>query len=182
MRRFGALLALACIACGVQVKTPFSDLAADPRADEKPRVDEVVKLPPFPNPSDLVRFDTGPTSSFDFFIDPKSLSVDKDQVIRFTVVAKSAGATNIAYEGLRCPGRERKVYAYGRPDGTWREASNPDWVRISAAPGEQYRFMLYQQYFCPGRYPIRSAAEGVDALRRGGHPKATEIYNGSMTD
>ena len=182
MRRVGALLALACVACGTHVQTPFSDLATDPRAAEKPPDEEVVKLPPFPHPSDLVRFDTGPTSSFDFFIDPKSLSVDKDQVIRFTVVAKSAGATNIAYEGLRCQGRERKVYAYGRPDGMWREASHPDWVRISAAPGEQYRFMLYQQYFCAGRYPIRTAAEGVDALRRGGHPRATEVYSGSMTD
>jgi hypothetical protein len=182
VRRVAALLALACVACGTHVQTPFSDLATDPRAAEKPPGDEVVKLPPFPHPSDLVRFDTGPTSSFDFFIDPKSLSVDKDQVIRFTVVAKSAGATNIAYEGLRCQGRERKVYAYGRPDGTWREASHPDWVRISAAPGEQYRFMLYQQYFCAGRYPIRTAAEGVDALRRGGHPRATEVYSGSMTD
>lgn len=182
MRRVGALLALVCVACGAHVQTPFSDLATDPRAAEKPPVAEVVKLPPFPNPSELVRFDTGRTSSFDFFIDPKSLSVDKDQVIRFTVVAKSAGATNIAYEGLRCQARERKVYAYGRSDGTWHEARDPDWVRISAAPGEQYRFMLYQHYFCPGRYPIRTAAEGVDALRRGGHPKATEVYSGSMTD
>jgi len=68
--------------------------------------------------------------------------------------------------------RERKVYAYGRPDGTWREARDPQWVRIGPPVTDLHRFVLWSDYFCPRRAPIRSANEGLDALKLGGHPQA----------
>jgi hypothetical protein len=37
-----------------------------------------------------------------------------------------------------------------------------------------YRNTLYQDYFCPGRNAIRSAAEGLYALKQGGHPQALD--------
>jgi hypothetical protein len=142
-----------------------------------PWQEEAVKLPAFPKPEHLLKFDAGPTSPFAYFIDSGSLSVGADGVVRFTVVAKSEGATNISYEGIRCAYRERKTYAYGHSDETWRAARDPQWVRIGPAVTDLYRFVLWNHYFCPERQTIRSANEGRDALRLGGHPRSADATN-----
>jgi hypothetical protein len=160
VKRAIVLLGLAAVAC-----------AGDPFVEQA-----ITKVPDYPKPENLIRFDTGPTSQFNFFVDRSSLSVGEDGAIRFTVVAKSTGATNVTYEGMRCPTRERKVYALGQPDGTWRDARDPEWVRIAAPPEGLYRFVLFRDYFCSGGYPIRSAAEGIEALKRGGNPRAQEVH------
>lgn len=161
------MLVLAGVAC-----------AGDPFVEQP-----TTKVPDYPKPENLIRFDTGPTSQFNFFVDRSSLSVGQDGVIRFTLVAKAgASATNISYEGMRCPTRERKVYALGQPDGTWRDVADPEWVRIAAPPEGLYRFVLFRDYFCSGGYPIRSAAEGIDALKRGGNPRAQEVHQESLAE
>jgi hypothetical protein len=150
------------------------DTGADAaRFDTAPWKEQEAKLPPYPKDERLIRFDTGPTSELRFFIDRDSLSVGED-LVRFTLVAKSDGAANVSYEGIRCSMRERKVYAYGRSDGTWREARDPQWVRIGSPVTDLHRFVLWNYYFCPQRVPIRSANEGLDALKLGGHPQAAD--------
>jgi hypothetical protein len=146
---------------------------------EAPPREQEVKLPAYPKPERLIRFDTGPTSQLDFFVDRDSLSVGEDGVVRFALVAKAlGGATNVSYEGIYCQSRERKVYAYGRPDGTWHEARDPQWVTIGGPTTDLHRFVLWNDYFCPGRAPIRTANEGLEALRLGGHPRAQELESG----
>lgn len=162
MKRSALVLALLVGAC-----------AGDKFVEQAP-----TKLPGYPKPENLIRFDTGRTSQFDFFVDRNSLSVGADGVIRFTVVAKAPAASNVMYEGMRCPARERRIYAYGQPDGTWREVADSGWERIPAPPVGLYGLTLYRQYFCAGGYPIRSVAEGIDALQRGGSPRAFEIHEG----
>jgi hypothetical protein len=127
--------------------------------------EEKMELPGFPVPERLIRFDAGPATAFRFYIDPASLKVGGDGVVRYSLVARSAsGAENITYEGIRCRTRESRVYAVGRPEGTW-----------SGRPGEwgplrPWQAALSRDYFCPLRAPIRSAEEGLQALRQGGHP------------
>jgi hypothetical protein len=139
-----------------------------------------TKFPAYPKAQDLIRFDTGPTSQFNFFVDRSSLSVGEDGVIRYIVVAKSTGATNVVYEGMRCQTRERKVYALGQPDGTWRGIAEPEWVRIAAPPEGLYALTLFRGYFCVGGTPIRSAAEGINALQRGGSHWAKEVHEENL--
>jgi hypothetical protein len=173
-RALAALLVAAAPVAAAQ-QPPVKDTgAAAATFDTSPWREEAVKLPAFPKPERLVRFDAGPASTFDYFIDTDSLSVGPDGVVRFTVVAKSEGATNISYEGIRCAYRERKAYAFGQSDATWREARDPQWVRIGPAVTDLYRFVLWNFYFCPDRQTIRSANEGRDALRLGGHPRAAD--------
>lgn len=143
-------------------------------SNERPSNEPKVQLPKFPTAENLIAFDAGPARQFDFFIDGASLAVDKDAVVRFTVVAKSSTATNVSYEGIRCGTGQRKTYAYGRPDGTWREPKDPPWVNIGGAALGGYHFTLYQDYFCPARNSIKSAAEGLYALKHGGHPRALD--------
>jgi hypothetical protein len=171
---FVALAAAASAATAQQVKDTG---AAAATFDTAPWREQEVKLPLYPKDERLIRFDTGPTSELRFFVDRDSLSVGEDGVVRFTLVAKSDGTANVSYEGIRCSMRERKVYAYGRPDGTWREARDPQWVRIGPPVTDLHRFVLWDDYFCPGRAPIRTVNEGVDALKLGGHPQAQEFQS-----
>jgi len=168
---FVALAAAAPAATAQQVKDTG---AAAATFDTAPWREQEVKLPLYPKTEHLIRFDTGPTSELRFFVDRDSLSVGEDGVVRFTLVAKSDGATNVSYEGIRCSMRERKVYAYGRPDGAWREARDSQWVRIGPPVTDLHRFVLWSDYFCPRRAPIRSANEGLDALKLGRHPQAAD--------
>ena len=140
-------------------------------ADELP-----LQLPAPPKPVDLLEFEPGRPAMLRFYVDPASLSVGTDAIVRFTVVVRGEGsASNVSYEAIRCKTRERKVYAYGRADGTWSEVRAPPWTTISGLNTDGYRFVLYENYFCPSRQIIASAREGVEALRRAGHPRASDL-------
>jgi hypothetical protein len=124
----------------------------------------------------LLQFDPGRRTILRYFVDPASLTVGTDNVVRFTVVVRGDGAaSNVSYEAIRCKTRERKVYAYGRPDGTWNQVRNPIWTKIGGPDFEGYRFALYENYICPSRQSITTAREGVEAFRRGGHPRAADL-------
>jgi hypothetical protein len=143
---------------------------------EKPLEELPLQLPAAPKPDDLLAFDPGRRTTLRFFVDPASLAVGKDGIVRFTVVVRGDGtASNVSYEAIRCKTRERKVYAYGRADGGWQPARDPTWAKIGGAAIEGHRFVLYEDYFCPSRQIIASAREGVEALRRGGHPRARDL-------
>lgn len=143
---------------------------------EKPLEELPLQLPAAPKPDDLLAFDPGRRTTLRFFVDPASLAVGKDGIVRFTIVVRGDGtASNVSYEAIRCKTRERKVYAYGRADGSWQAARDPTWAKIGGAAIEGHRFVLYEDYFCPSRQIIASAREGVEALRRGGHPRARDL-------
>jgi len=138
--------------------------------DEKKWVELETNPPEFPKSDDLIEIDAGAATSNRFYVDGKTLTVGQDGVVRYVMVVKtSAGATNVSYEGLRCSTKERKLYAFGRSDNTWSAPRNSAWQTIKT--GSQHAF-LYRQYFCPNRVIIYKAEEGVDALKRGGHPEA----------
>jgi hypothetical protein len=61
-----------------------------------------------------------------------------------------------------------------RTDGTWRETRDSQWARIGPPVTDLYRFVLWNEYFCPKRAPIRTANEGLDALKLGRHPEAND--------
>jgi len=139
--------------------------------------DRDLALPPPPG-AGLVEFFVSSASSFRFFIDPQSLSVD-DGVVRYTLVARSpSGAETVSYEGMRCgvPGHYR-VYAFGNA-GTWSRNPNADWRPIEPKNIQRWHNVLAGRYFCPTRLAILSAAEGLDALRRGGHPAIVNTGTG----
>lgn len=144
--------------------------------EEKPWEEQKTQLPPYPKPENLVRIDVSSASSFEFFVDTAAVSVGKDEVVRYTLMARSpSGALNVSFEGIRCKTRERKLYAFGRADGSWAQARKSDWVRIREVAGNRQHSALADDYFCPGRVPVRTTAEALNALKRGGHPAARSI-------
>jgi len=86
------------------------------------------------------------------------------------VVQTQGGARNVTYEGLRCETKERRLYASGRPDGTWARSRNDEWRRIQNMATNRHHAALIFDYFCPSGAIVRDVAEARDALLRGGHP------------
>jgi hypothetical protein len=169
MRWLAVALAVCSFAAQAQPsKLPY--LEEDPSAKEWKELES--PLPAFPSPEKLLRFPVTP-SNFEFFIDPGSLSVGSDGVVRFTLLARSAsGAENVTFEGMRCFTGERRVYAYGQSDKSWAKARSGAWTPIGSSNRAPHFSTLWNDYFCPGGFIIANAKEGLDALRWGVHPRA----------
>lgn len=166
-------IAVALAAAGCSGPKPLmtaeeSEEAGAPRAGLEPE----VKLPAIPKEQGLLPFDVSPRTAFEYFVDPASISLPGEGIVRFTVVARSSAAANISYEGFRCVTREHKVYARASRDGTWIPTKGTGWDPISDRTTPMFRRELYWNFLCPGKHTISSPREGVDALRLGRHPNA----------
>lgn len=163
----GLILPLAaCAQAGSSAEGNYGDAG---REGEVP-----APLPDYPKPENYLPLEVSATTPFVFFVDAKSVSVGKDGVVRYSLIAKSSdGALNISLEGVRCSEAQFRVYAFGRSDNTWFESRMSRWQSIPADARNAQRAVLYRNFFCPAGGIIATAEEGVQALRRGGHPQAT---------
>ena len=130
---------------------------------------ELQRPPPeFPRPQNYLPLEVSVTSPFAFYVDAKSISVGTDGVMRYSLIARSSeGVLNISYEGIRCEGRQFRVYAYGRPDNTWAEARMSQWQPIPADARNAQRAVLHGDYFCAKSNMIGTAEDAVRLLRAG---------------
>ena len=165
------------LALGLMLPLAAWAQALDPEGNvrEAGSRDEVrAQLPEYPKPENFLRFRVSETASFEFFVDAKSVSVGKDGVVRYSLIAKSPdGALNVSFEGIRCSDGRFRIYAFGRPDKTWSEARGALWQAMPADSRNAQRTALFSEYFCPGGGIIYTAEEGVQALRAGRHPRGT---------
>jgi hypothetical protein len=153
---------------GAAVAQPMSEWERQQKQGRWREVD--VPLPGYPRDENLLPFFVSAASTFRFYVDGASLSVGEDGVVRFVLVARSAqGAESISFEGMRCSTAEYRIYATGLRGGRWSPSKAP-WRPIAPRSIQRWHNALYKEYFCPLGEPIRSAAEGVQALRRGDHP------------
>lgn len=131
-----------------------------------------VELPPMPQQENLLPINVSAATQNEFFVDVTSITVMPDGVVRYALVIRTlGGATNVSFEGMRCETRERRMYASGRPDGSWAKARSSDWKRIRDEVANRYHAALFQDYFCPEGVIVRNVEEARDALRRGRHPE-----------
>jgi hypothetical protein len=133
-----------------------------------------VEPPAFPREENLREFYVSAVATNKYFIDPSTLSVGKDGVVRYVLVVKtSGGATNVSFEGIQCEQRNWKHYATGHSDGTWTKSrAQIDWRPIENKPVNRHHAALSRDFFCPVGTAISTADEGRDALRLGKHPNA----------
>jgi hypothetical protein len=148
-------------------------VAADSDEDDevRPWQEVAVQLPAAPLQENLLPFYVSAATNNEFYVDGASLSVGADGVVRYVLVVQTqGGARNVTYEGLRCETKERRLYASGRPDGTWARSRNDEWRRIQNMATNRHHAALIFDYFCPSGAIVRDVAEARDALLRGGHP------------
>ncbi|MCC8995721.1 MAG: CNP1-like family protein [Nitrosomonas sp.] len=141
--------------------------------DEKTWAERATQLPTYPDTRSLLEFDvsSGAITDNQYLIDPASISVGEDGVIRFTLVVKSSsGALNISYEGIRCSTTERKLYALGRDDKTWAQPRVSEWEKLTLVRQFFAQRELAKNIFCPNRQIVRNSEDAIHALKSGYHP------------
>lgn len=165
----GLLLLLLALSAGA---------AVDNDDEQKPWAEQAVNLPLPPKAESLLYFVPSEATANRFAIDPASVSVGEDGVVRYTLVVQTAGgARNVTYEGMRCQTREYRLYASGRLDGSWSPSRNREWVRIRNLVANRQHAALFLEYFCPGGVIVDSATEALAALRSGVHPRNQQSVN-----
>jgi hypothetical protein len=157
LRRILAL-GLACAAPAVlaQLATPdpdWKELEAPP--------------PPALRLERLVAIDV-PGTALRFAVDPNSVTLAADGVVRYVVVATgSGGAVNAMYEGLRCNTAEVKVYARHNPDSGWVQVRDAQWQAVHAVPNSRHSLHIARNGACVGHGPNGNAAQIVRDLKSG---------------
>ena len=147
----------------------FSTAWSEPTAPGKDgQVSESdVSLPAPAQKNNLLPFYVSPTTTMDFAIDAKSLSVTPDGIVRFTLVVTSkTGAINISYEGIRCATEEKKLYATGKTDGGWSPSRRDVWSPIGDVGANRQHAALMKDYFCEGTTVAGKAEAIVERIRR----------------
>lgn len=141
--------------------------------EKKPWIELQAQLPAYPALAQALPFEVAAAGHTTFYIDPKSIVVSPDGVVRYSLIVKSArGALNVSHEGLRCETREKKLYAFGRPDNTWSRNKFAKWEEIPSPTRDPQHHALYGEFFCPQSESVSDANEAISALIRGGHPRA----------
>ena len=167
------LLGSALAGCWLTVAAQVFDPATVPEAgryqEPEPPAEKSemeVTPPAYPKPEALVRFPSDGANQI--FLDPTSIKMGDDDILRYTLVVRGAGgAENVTFEAMRCSTGERRVYAYGRRNGTWSPARAPTWIRITDSGINRHYFEFYRDVFCDGKAtePVRVI---VRNLTRGG--------------
>lgn len=130
-----------------------------------------VQLPAAPRSEAFLPVYVSATTENKFQVDADSITVGSDGVVRYSLVIVSAsGAQNVSYEGMRCATAERRLYAFGRSDGSWSKARSNRWVKIQESTLNRHHAALFREFFCPEGMTVRDADEARMALRQGGYP------------
>lgn len=138
---------------------------------EKPWAEIEAQLPPYPKEENLLPLFVSAATDNKFFVDAASISIGEDSVVRYTMVVKSsAGAVNVSFEGMRCASRERKLYAFGRKEGSWSRARFVKWEPIRYQDLNRHHHMLYDDFFCPNGIIVKTPQEAVNLLKRSFRP------------
>lgn len=154
-----ALLATAAAQAQSKFEEDFDDL-------DKPWQEIAIQLPAPPKMENLVEFDVGEKSIMTFAVDINSIAVGDDGVVRYTLVSRSpSGAESISYEGIRCETRERKLYAFGRKDGSWSRSRRDQWEVFTGTVANRQHAALSRGYFCSSKAVEGDAKDIVRRLR-----------------
>jgi hypothetical protein len=155
-RQYSLIGLLACLS---------APLFAQTLEEEQEVAEAKIQLPAPPVADKLVGFYSNAAQSF--VLDMASLSITADGIVRYTVVSTSAaGAKNISYEGIRCSSVEKKLYAIGRPDGTWSNARVSKWDRIYNNNFNRHHAVLAFDYFCEGKTIAGDAETIINRIKK----------------
>lgn len=117
----------------------------------KPWQEVQAQLPAYPKEANLIPFVVSSATSNRYYVDYPSVSVGEDGVVRYTVVIRTqGGAENVSFEGMRCASGERKIYAFGRPNGEWSRNRYASWEGIKDRQATSYHRELFNSYYCAG--------------------------------
>ena len=140
-------------------------VSAQPAPDQPAWKELDTPLPPTLRTTGLVPVEV-PGTSMRFGIDPATVSVGTDAIVRYVIVATSpSGTVNAMYEGIRCDKAEVKVYARHNPDTGWAAAGSAEWQPLHSRPNSSHSLIVARNGVCLGRSPNGNATTIVQDLR-----------------
>jgi hypothetical protein len=105
-------------------------------------------------------------TSLQFGVDPASITVGADRVVRYVVVATSpSGTVNAIYEGIRCATGEVKVYARHNPESGWVPSRNGEWQNIFRTANSRHSLVIAKSGACMENAPNGSPTQIAIDLR-----------------
>lgn len=153
-----------CMAC----LAPYSEAQ---NTLENPNWVEVQVPPPPPySKANLVPIEMPLYVSLKIGVDPSTVAVGADGIVRYVVVMlNSTGTANAAYEGIRCFTDEVKTYARMGSSGEWSMTSDPQWRPVNDNMPSRHAQAIARQGACDTR-TAPGAAEVLKALKRNAKP------------
>ena len=131
--------------------------------------EDQVPAPPAFKTSQLVKVEGPISSSLSFGIDPDTVTIGKDQVVRYVLVMQGPSATTVVYEGLRCSTGEKRVYARRNGDSDW-ETVKEGWMPLNQSSASRYAWNMARDGVCIGTAANNSPRDIVRDLKS---PKGT---------
>ncbi|MBC7600282.1 MAG: CNP1-like family protein [Polaromonas sp.] len=125
-----------------------------------------VPPPPAFDVGKLLVFDVSTGSSLVYGVDPATLRIGNDGIVRYVMVATSrSGARNVLYEGIRCSSGEFKTYARYSAEGIWRPVDKPEWLSMFGNMPSRHALQLARSGACSNSAPTSSVAEIVRRIK-----------------
>lgn len=118
--------------------------------------------PPSFNKDKLIPIEMPKYVSLRFGVDPATLTITPDGIVRYVMVASNAtGSISAMYEAIRCATGEVKTYARYAANGKWSSVQDPQWHGLNDNLPSKHALALARQGVCDGR---SMAASSVDAI------------------
>jgi hypothetical protein len=138
-------------------------LAGDPDWKES----EIPPAPAF-DLKRLVQVEISVQSQLKWGVDPATVKISKDGIIRYVVVAQSSGGVvNAMYEGIRCNKAEFRRYARHNPSSGWVASTDSDWTPLRQSGVSRHPETLARSGMCDGAAPPSSVSEAIRRLSTG---------------
>lgn len=129
--------------------------------------DQTEKVAPAFTRDHLIPLDMPRHVSLKVGIDPDTITVGTDRVVRYVVVmTNSGGSTMASYEGIRCDSREVKTYARQNSSGQWSPVREPVWQNLNATMPSHHAQIFARQGACQDGV-TQSKSEILDTMKNG---------------
>lgn len=136
---------------------------AQPASETEWKEAEVPPPPPLRTHA-LVPLTVAGAVELAYGVDPESVAIGTDGVVRYVIVAGSrTGAVNAMYEGVQCDRAEYRVYA--RSSGQAWHPVQTEWRSLYEGIEARHALAVASGGACFGRAPNRSAKQVVNDLR-----------------
>jgi streptogramin lyase len=153
---------------GALALTLATHLHAQVGPDDPDWTESDAPTPPAFSVDKLLPLAMPPYVSLTFGIDPATLVITPDGIVRYVVVARNAsGSINAMYEAIRCATGEVKTYARASGTGPWSIVAEPQWHDFTDNLPSKHAWVFARQAACNGRAAAASTTgDIVRALKK----------------
>jgi hypothetical protein len=153
---------------GAFILTLASPLQAQVETDNPDWKESNAPTPPVFSAEKLIPLDMPPYVTLKVGIDPATLTITPDGIVRYVVVTRNvSGSVNAMYEGIRCATGEVKTYARASGTGAWSMVAEPMWRDFTGNLPSKHAWVFARQGACDGRATTASStADIIKALKK----------------